>query len=88
LFYFIKQRRLGDIIDSKIGLGDVVLLPAIGITLDALSLIVFFALGFAWCALAGVFFAKKRKTIPLAGLMVCWHFVFFLMEDKVEEFLL
>lgn len=85
LYYYIRQKRLIAIIDSKIGLGDVLLLPAIGMTFEPLNMILFFASGFILCAVAGIFFARKSQTIPLAGLMVCWHFIFLVTEDYLPD---
>lgn len=80
-YYFIKHRRFINIIDSKIGLADLLLFGAIGITLELAQLILFFASGFCFAAFAGYYLSKKEKTVPLAGILVSWHFVvLFLIE--------
>jgi len=81
LFYFIKHRRLVKIIDNKIGLGDILILPAIGLTMDIVNLVVFFSIGFFIAAMAGFYFKKKEQSIPLAGIVVSWHFIFAIMTE-------
>lgn len=76
LFYFIKEKKFSNIIDSKIGLGDVLIFIAIGLTLDVVNLIVFFTISFCISAIVGLFLAKQNKTIPLAGILVWCHFCF------------
>ena len=75
-YYFIKESRFINIVDSKIGLGDILLLPAISLTLSVIPMILFFASGFCLAAFAGIFLGRNNKTIPLAGIMVSWHIVY------------
>ena len=76
LFYFIKERKLVNIMDTKIGWGDALIFLPIGFTLETVQLIVFFTLSFCIVAVIGIFLSNKQKTIPLAGILVCFHILF------------
>jgi hypothetical protein len=76
LFYFLKERKIRNIIDTKIGLGDVLVMLAIGITLDIIPLILFFTSSFIISAVIGLFLAKKHKTVPLAGILTVLFFFY------------
>lgn len=76
LYYFIKEKKFINIIDSKIGLGDIFIFIAIGLTLDIINLIVFFTASFFIAAIVGLFMTKQNKTVPLAGILVWCHFCF------------
>lgn len=85
LYFFLKEGRFTNIIDTKIGLGDLFIFFAIGLTLDLLSLIVFFTISFTISAVIGIIMARKNKTIPLAGILVWCHFCFVMFYP--DEFL-
>lgn len=76
IYYFIKEKKFTNIIDSKIGLGDIFIFIAIGLTLDMINLILFFTASFFIAAIVGLFMAKQNKTVPLAGILVWCHFCF------------
>lgn len=79
IFYFIKERKFTNIIDSKIGLGDLLIFIAIGLTLEMISLIVFFTISFCISAIVGLFLARQNKTVPLAGILVWCHLCFIIV---------
>jgi hypothetical protein len=79
VFYFIKEGRFINIIDSKIGLGDILIFIAIGLTLEIINLILFFTISFCISAIVGFFLARQNKTTPLAGILVWCHFCFLLI---------
>jgi hypothetical protein len=76
LYYFFKEKKLTNIIDSKIGLGDILIFIAIGLTLEMINLIIFFTISFCISAIAGLLLARSNKTVPLAGILVWCHFCF------------
>jgi hypothetical protein len=76
LFYFLKEGKFVNIIDTKIGTGDLIVFLAIGVTLDLLNLILFFTVSFMISAVIGLFLAKRDRTVPLAGILTCCHFIF------------
>ena len=76
LYYFVKERKFVNIIDSKIGLGDILIFIAIGLTFDIFYLIIFFTISFCIAAVVALFLAKKNETVPLAGILVWCYFVF------------
>jgi hypothetical protein len=84
LYYFLKEGRFLNIIDTKIGLGDILIFIAIGITLDLFNLVFFFAFSFFISALIGIRLAKKNKTTPLAGILVCLHLGFLLLTETLN----
>ncbi len=87
-YYYFKEKRLINIIDTKIGLGDILLLPAIGLTLGALEMVLFFSMGFCLAAIAGIFLSQKGKTVPLAGIMASWHIIYLIALDALAGFCL
>jgi hypothetical protein len=76
LFYYLKERKLNAIIDEKIGKADVILLLAIGVTMNIVELIVFSTIAFSFAAVLSLLLFKKVKTIPLGGILVLLHSVF------------
>ncbi len=82
LYYFVKEKKLINPLDGKIGLADIFMFLAIGITQDFITLILFFSVSFVISAICGLFLQKKHKTVPLAGILVVLFCAF-----KVFEFL-
>lgn len=76
LFYYIKEKRFSTLINTKIGLADVILFFAIGLTLNITNFILFATISFICSALISFFVLGKNKTIPLGGLMVIFHNLF------------
>ncbi len=80
LYYFFKEKKFSNPIDSKIGLADVILFIAIGITLNMLQLVPFFSGVFIISAVLGLFwFNKREQTVPLAGILCSVHTFCFLI---------
>jgi hypothetical protein len=76
LFYFIKTKRFGKLLDHKIGWGDVLLILLTGICLEPVSLIYFFTFTFLVSIVIYTFFLKTNKRIPLAGVLVVCYIVY------------
>jgi uncharacterized membrane protein len=76
LYYFVKERQLPKIMDSKFGWADVIICLSIGISFDFISLIVFFTGSFVISAIIGLVLQGKNKTVPLAGFLVILYLVF------------
>ncbi|HWY10379.1 MAG TPA: prepilin peptidase [Bacteroidia bacterium] len=83
LYYFIREGKFVNIIDSKIGLGDILIFIAIGLTLDLFYLIIFFTISFCIAAVVALFLAKQNKTVPLAGILV-WCYFFFRIGNQIS----
>ncbi len=75
-YYFLKERQIPRIMDVKLGWADVIVCLSIGISLNLISLILFFTVSFILSAIAGIVLQQKNKTVPLAGLLVIFYFVF------------
>lgn len=70
----IKNRKLTQIIDNQIGLGDVFLLFFIGITFDALSMVVFFSASFIFSlALSLILIKNNNNSSPLAAFLLIFY---------------
>ena len=66
--------------DSKIGLADVILFLAIGLTLDTVQLVLFFSGAFLISALLGLlWFNKKAQTVPLAGVLCVLYCLYYFL---------
>lgn len=74
--YFIKEKRAPKIIDEKIGWADIIVCLAIGMSLNIIDLILFFTSSFILAAIIGLAFQQRNKTVPLAGILVIFYFVF------------
>jgi hypothetical protein len=80
LYYFLKEKKFSNPIDSKIGLADVILFLVIGFTLQTVHLILFFSGVFLVSALLGLlWFNKKEQTVPLAGILCLPHALSYLI---------
>jgi hypothetical protein len=70
LYFYIRTGETQKIIDSKIGWGDIILLYAIGCTLEPQKLIFFFTGVFVTSALLHLLIFRKQKNIPLAAYLL------------------
>lgn len=85
LFYFLKEKKIPSIINSKIGLADIIILPAIGLTLNTVQLVLFFAIVFLLAVAAAFFwFNKKGHSIPLAGIVCICHVVYLISINIIN----
>lgn len=88
LYYFFKEKKFSNPIDSKIGSADLILLFAIGVTLGMTQLILFFSFAFLVSAfLAITWFNPRKLTIPLAGILCPLHTVYYFLASvySVQE---
>lgn len=76
LFYFLKTKRFQNIIDKKIGWGDILLFMIIGSCISPLELIYFFTASFVIALLFQILFQRKNKEIALAGIVAICYTVF------------
>jgi len=84
LYFFIKEKKLTSIIDTKLGLADIFIFLAIGFTLDIVSLILFFTVSFSISALIGLIILGKQKTVPLAGILVILYLFFYIFISPIQ----
>lgn len=75
LYYFMKEKKLSSVIDTKLGLADVILASAIGITFDLPGQVFFFMITFTATALLWLSVFRKSTSIPLAAFLVAFHVV-------------
>lgn len=78
LFYYLKTKKITKIIDRKIGLADVLLFIAVGITIEPENLIYFFTIYFVLAIFIQMAFLRKYKKIPLAGILVLFYPIYLL----------
>lgn len=81
LYFYMKHRRFQKIIDTQLGLGDVLVLFAIGLGLEPALMIWFFSLGFAVSLLISLWLFAKAQSIPLAGLMALNYLIFLVARN-------
>lgn len=78
LYYFFREKKFSNPVDDKIGLGDLVLFLAIGLTLDTIALVLFFSAIFLISALLGLlWFNKREQTVPLGGILTIGYIPFY-----------
>lgn len=65
LFFSIKEKKIVSIIDTKLGLGDIVFWLGLAFHFSLIHFIVFFVFSLTFTLIISV--AKKLETIPLAG---------------------
>lgn len=83
-YYFFKERRLPQIIDSKIGKADLVIFLAIGLRLQPLQLILFFTLAFVLSLFITLLVIRDKKQVPLAGLLVIIYLIFDIFKSSIH----
>jgi hypothetical protein len=82
LYYFFKEKKFSNLIDSRIGLADIILLLAIGVTLNMTQLILFFSVVFFISAVLGLlWFNPKKLSVPLAGILCPLHTVYYFLAS-------
>jgi hypothetical protein len=74
-YFFWKEKKIPKLIDSKLGLADIIICLTIGVSFSFISLILFFTVAFVLSAIAGLIFFRNR-TIPLAGILVILYLIF------------
>jgi hypothetical protein len=75
-YYFLKEKQVPKIMDSKFGWADALVCFGIGISLNIVSLILFFTGAFVLSAIIGLLLQQKNKTVPLAGILVILYLIF------------
>jgi hypothetical protein len=80
LFYFIKNRKPGGIIDQKIGWADVLLFLIVGFTIEPLFMIWFFTASFILSLVFHLIFSGNKKSVPLAGFIVIFYSIFLILK--------
>lgn len=75
-YYFVKERQIPKIMDAKFGWADALVCIGIGISLNLVSLILFFTSAFVISAVIGLVLQQKNKTVPLAGILVVLYLIF------------
>jgi hypothetical protein len=84
LFFYLKEKKFPKLIDKKIGLADLILIVAIGSTMEITVLILFLTLSFIFFALIGFTFLRKYETLPLAGMLIIVFFIFQVFASFTE----
>jgi len=84
LFYYLKSRKLENIIDKKIGWADVILFISIGCTLEPTVLIYFFTACFILSLLIQMTFLKKDRQVPLAGILSLLYLIYLFTEKQIS----
>ena len=89
LYMYLKFKKNKAIIDELIGLADVLVIFFIGITFNAVGLILFFCFGFIFSLICYVLYTSISKNkinehIPLAGLLVGFYLFSVFMLYLVE----
>lgn len=83
LFYFVKTRKFQKLADNKIGWGDILLLFAIGLGLEPVSLIYFFTGTFIASIVVQMIFSGKDKSIPLAGIAAICYILYLVVFEMM-----
>lgn len=74
LYFYLKTKRWGGILDHMIGWGDVWLMVGLGLGLDP-EIQLFFFTGCFVFAMIVFLFLKENRTVPLAGVMALGYWV-------------
>jgi hypothetical protein len=75
LYYFVKKKQGEEIIDKKIGWGDIAVFLSIGICMEPLTMIWFFTGSFMLSLLLFCLFITK-DSVPLAGFTVLFYLLY------------
>lgn len=76
LFYYVKNKKFENIIDSKIGWGDILIFLAIGFCIEPVHLIFFFTAAFIFSIGVYFTFLRAKRSIPLAGLLIPFYIIY------------
>jgi len=79
VFYRFRIGKWTNIIDSQIGLGDLLLFICVGGCLEPLVLLNFFTACFIF-SLVSYFLFFKKKSVPLAGLTAIFYLMFYVVQ--------
>jgi hypothetical protein len=80
LYLYFKTGRFQKIINTKLGLGDILIMPALGFCIEPLFIIPFFTAALVLSLVVQLLLVGKEKTVPLAGFLVLAYLLFFLMK--------
>lgn len=80
LYYFIKNKRFNNIMNTKLGWGDVWLALITGITIEPDYLVFFFTATFSLSLVFQLIFFRAEKNIPLAGYLVLFYLAFIILK--------
>lgn len=75
IYYFMKGSS-EPIIDSKIGWGDIILLFAVGCTIEPEKMVLFFTVTFILSILLHILFSRNSRAIPLAAYLLLTYNVY------------
>lgn len=82
LFYFLKSGKQVRIINNKLGLGDILMLIALVFSFSPVYYIVF-VLASLVISLVVTLVQRNHQTIPLAGYLGLFYFIFLLLNHFV-----
>jgi hypothetical protein len=68
IYFSIKNSQLVNITDNMLGLGDMVMLLVLCFVFTPLLFLVFFSTSMIMAVVTGLYFHRKKQTIPLAGI--------------------
>ena len=68
IYFSIKNSQLVNITDNMLGLGDMVMLLVLCFVFTPLLFLVFFLISMMIAVFTGLYFQRKKQTIPLAGI--------------------
>jgi Flp pilus assembly protein protease CpaA len=80
LYYFVKEKKLSNFMETKLGWADVLILFGIGLSTDLISFIIFISASSVLALLFSLPLIKANKTIPLAGIFM----IFFILFEGVS----
>lgn len=81
LYFYIKTRRIEKIIDTRIGLGDVLIFLVTGFCLPPEHMIFFFTAAMIIALVTSLFLLQKQKGIPLAGIVILNYIAYLILYE-------
>lgn len=85
LYFYLKTKKFQKILDTKIGLGDILIFLAIGICIEPIHLIFFFTGAFILSIIIFFLFLRSKNYIPLVGLIIPCYLVYILLALGIAE---
>lgn len=80
-YFFLKEKKVKNLINNKLGIGDILFLLSITFIFSKVNFIVFYVSGLLFSMIIYLFLlglkAVKQKTIPLAGLLSAYLLIVF-----------
>lgn len=70
LYYYLKEKRFSNFIDTKLGRADIYILFGIGLSTGLIPFILFVLSAAAIALVISIKLIRQSKTIPLAGIFV------------------